>query len=372
MNTKIDKYFEEVEDPRREKSIDHKLIDIIVIAVCAVISGADNWNDIEDYGKEKENWLEELLELPNGIPSHDTIARVFQLIDPNKFEKCFQNWIKDIVDLKKGEVIAIDGKTQRGSLDKNKSAIHTVSAWARDNKLVLGQIKTEEKSNEITAIPELLDMLDIEGTTVTIDAMGCQKAIVKKIRAKKANYTLGLKGNQGKTHRLVKEIFKGDLTTVKKDEYTTDEVNRDRKEKRKYTAISVKDQFEHLRMIGTQEREWIDLKSIIEVESRRETKEKVSTEKRYYISSLDADAKELAESIRGHWSIENTLHWSLDINFRADESRIRKGHSQENFVVLKHLALSLLKQEKSSKRGLKGKRLKAGWNNKYLLTILKG
>lgn len=368
----IIKYFDKVEDFRREKSIKHKLIDIIVIAVSAVICGADNWNDIEDYGKEKEPWLKTFLELENGIPAHDTFARVFQLVNSEQFEKCFRRWIKDIVDLKQGEIISIDGKTQRGSLDKNKSAIHTVSAWARSNKLVLGQVKTEEKSNEITAIPELLDTLDIEGTTITIDAMGCQKAIVKKIRSKKADYTIGLKGNQGKTLQLTKGVFEEDLKKVKKDVYITEEKTRNRKERRKYTAIPIENQFEHLKMLGSQDREWIDLTSIIQVESQREIKGKISTEKRYYISSLEADAKELAESIRGHWSIENALHWSLDINFRADESRMRKGHSQENFVILRHLALSLLKQEKSSRRGLKGKRLKAGWGNKYLLKILKG
>ena len=371
IETTITEYFGEIEEPRREYSIQHKLIDIITISICAVISGADKWEEIEDYGHEKKEWLETILELPNGIPSHDTISRVFQLIDPRQFEKGFQKWISSITKLKKGEIVAIDGKTQRRSFDNNKSAIHTISAWARENQIVLGQLKTEEKSNEITAIPELLDSIDVKGTTVTIDAMGCQKYIAKKIIDKEANYTLGLKGNQSKTHKRVKRIFSKDLSKIKHDKYETKEKKHGREEERKYRVIPIKNQFEYLKMLGTQEREWIGLKSIVEVESIRKVKNKTSNEKRYYLSSLEANAEEIANTVRGHWSIENSLHWSLDVTFREDESRIRKGYSQENFVVLRHIALCLLKREKSSRRGIKGKRLKAGWSNDYLLKVLK-
>jgi predicted transposase YbfD/YdcC len=362
-------HFSKLKDPRIERKKLHKLIDIFVIAICAVICGADDWVAIEMFGKTKYKWFKEFLELKNGIPSHDTFGRIFARIKPNEFKRCFLKWIQAIAKISNGEIIPIDGKTLRRSYssEDNKAAIHMVSAWACKNKMVLGQVKTSEKSNEITAIPKLLNMLEIAGCIVTIDAMGCQKNIASKILEKSADYVLALKGNQGTLLEDVKlyldDLKKNNLKDVKYDYHEEIEKNRERIEKRRYWITT---EVEWL----NERHKWEGLKSIGVVESRRQIKDTISTEYRYYICSIEAIAKIFANAVRSHWAIENSLHWTLDIAFREDESRIRKDHSPENFALLRHIALNLLKNEKSCKVGVKNKRLKAGWDNRYLEKLL--
>src|SRR3990172_1341865 len=367
----IVEHFKDIEDPRIERGKLHNLIDIITIAICAVICGADTWEDIELYGETKHEWLKQFLELPNGIPSHDTFGRVFSIISPVEFQRSFLNWIKAISESIEREVVAIDGKTSRRSYDKSKGkgAIHMVSAWATANRVVLGQVKTEDKSNEITAIPELLDILALNGCIVTIDAMGCQKNISAKIIEKGADYVLALKGNQGILHEDIKLFFQDAKETsfkdIHHDFYETIDGDHGRIETRRYSIVSDIEWLEG-------KADWKEIKSIGMVESEREIGDKVTKETRYYISSLPSNAKLFGDAVRKHWGIENSLHWVLDVVFREDECRIRKGHAAENFAVLRHIALNLIREEKSIKRGAKGKRLKAGWDNDYLSKILCG
>ena len=367
----IVEHFKDIEDPRIERGKLHNLIDIIAIAICAVICGADTWEDIELFGEAKHEWLKQFLELPNGIPSHDTFGRVFSIISPVEFQRSFLNWIKAISESIEREVVAIDGKTSRRSYDKSKGkgAIHMVSAWATANRVVLGQVKTEDKSNEITAIPELLDILALNGCIVTIDAMGCQKNISAKIIEKGADYVLALKGNQGTLHEDIKLFFQDAKETsfkdIHHDFYETIDGDHGRIETRRYSIVSDIEWLEG-------KADWKEIKSIGMVESEREIGDKVTKETRYYISSLPSNAKLFGDAVRKHWGIENSLHWVLDVVFREDECRIRKGYAAENFAVLRHIALNLIREEKSIKRGAKGKRLKAGWDNDYLSKILCG
>ena len=367
----IAEHFEAVEDPRIERSKEHLLIDILTIAILAVICGADGWVGIETYGKSKYTWLQTFLALPNGIPSHDTFARVFARLDPEQLQSCFLNWVRSVSRVTEGEVIAIDGKTVRRSYDKgkDKGAIHMVSAWASQNRLVLGQRKIEDKSNEITAIPELLKVIDIQGCIVTIDAMGTQKEIAKQVIEQDGDYVLALKGNQGNLFEDVQQIFaiaqSQDFKDIDYDFYETLDTGHGRIERRRYWSLG---QVESL--IDAQK--WAQFSSITMVESLRKCDGKTSRELRYYISSLEPDAKCLAESIRSHWGIENSLHWVLDVAFREDESRIRTGNAPENFTLLRQIALSALNQEKTAKVGLKNKRLRAGWDDLYLLQVLVG
>jgi predicted transposase YbfD/YdcC len=311
------------------------------------------------------------LQLPNGIPSHDTFGRVFSLIAPSHFQQCFINWVESVTDILKGQVVAIDGKTLRRSHDKKseKSAIHMVSAWAAKNRTVLGQVKTEEKSNEITAIPELLEVLDISGCIVTIDAMGCQKKIAGKIIEKDADYILALKGNQGNLAKEVEAFFteadKNSYNGMSVDFYETKDVNHGRIEYRRYWLTDAIDG-----IAGTES--WPGLKTVGMVESERHVDDDVSIEYRYYISSIENDAKKFGDGVRAHWGIENSLHWVLDIAFREDESRVRTGNAPENLATARHIALNLLKNEKTAKIGVKNKRLKAGWDNSYLAKLLIG
>lgn len=367
----IVEHFKNIEDPRIDRGKLHNLMDIIAIAICAVICGADTWEDIELFGETKHEWLKQFLELPNGIPSHDTFGRVFSIISPVEFQRSFLNWVKAISESIEKEVVAIDGKTSRRSYDrgKGKGAIHIVSAWATANRVVLGQVKTEDKSNEITAIPELLDILALNGCIVTIDAMGCQKSIAAGIIDKGADYVLALKGNQGTLHEDIKLFFQDANDTsfkdIRHDFHETIDGDHGRIETRRYWTVSDIDWLEG-------KADWKELKSIGMVESEREIGEKVTKEIRYYISSLPGNAKQFGDAVRRHWGIENSLHWVLDVAFREDECRIRKGYAAENFAVLRHIALNLVREEKSIKRGVKGKRLKAGWDNDYLGKILSG
>lgn len=370
----IQECFADLPDPRMEAKTRHKLLDIITITICAVLCGADTWVDVEAYGNAKRQWFETFLELPNGIPSHDTFGRVFSLVSSTDLEACFANWVRTVARVMKGEVVAIDGKTLRRSYDSasDKPAIHMVSAWASANSLVLGQLKTEEKSNEITAIPELLRVLELKGCLVTIDAMGCQKEIAAQIVEQEADYVLALKGNQGRLHDAVCERFEAarreqeeNSTHLKLDYHETTEKGHGRLETRRCWVLPADN--------GLPGYEgWTDLESLILVESERCAGGETSTECRYYLSSVEASAEAMAAAVRAHWGIENSTHWILDVAFREDESRVRKGHAAANLSIIRRLALNLLKREKSAKMGTKAKRLKAGWDNDYLVKVLFG
>jgi len=368
--TTIEDHFSPLKDPRMERTKRHKLIDIVIITICAVISGADDWVSIALYGCAKYEWFQQFLELPNGIPSHDTFARVFARIDPKQFQECFINWIKSVDKKIPEEVIAVDGKTLRSSYDNGgeKGAIHMVSAWATEKKLVLGQRKVDDKSNEITAIPELLKILELEGYIVTMDAMGCQREIVKLITNKSADYVIALKQNQGNLYEEVVEIFKQVIRErnvgYKYDTFEIETAEHGRKERRSYMVLNnISDQI-------TVANKWTNLNSIVMIEYLREEDGKTKIETRYYISSLTKNGEEFAKIIRSHWQVENSLHWVLDVQFNEDKCRIRKDHSAENLAVVRHIALNLLKQDKSVKVGIKNKRFLAGIDENYLMNVL--
>ena len=365
-------HFGKMEDPRVEWSIQHKLIDIITIAICAVICGADTWVDIEAYGLAKSEWLKQFLELPNGIPSHDTFARVFARLDPEQFQQSFLSWVKSISNLTQGEVIAIDGKTLRHSYDhsQEKSAIQMVSAWATNNRLVLGQVKVDCKSNEIKAIPELLKVLSLRGCIVTIDALGCQKEIVKLIAGQEADYVITLKKNQSSLHKRVEALFSEALRSKYQGFIHSIERRAEESHSREETRYCV--MLSNVQNQIDPEGEWQNLQSIGRADVMRTVKGKTKIETRYFISSLPNNAKLLAQSIRQHWGIENSLHWVLDVAFREDDSRIRIDNTPQKFAILRHIPNSLLQQNKSVKTGIKNKRLKAGWNNEYLTKVLFG
>jgi predicted transposase YbfD/YdcC len=364
-------YFGTLEDPRIERTKLHHLLDIVALTICAVICGADGPVDIEQYGHEKRAWLQTFLQLPNGIPSHDTIGRVLSRIDPQQFQACFLRWVRCLCQLSHGEVVPIDGKTLRHSYDTEigQSAIHMVSAWAASNCMVLGQLKVTDKSNEITAIPELLDVLDLAGCIVTIDALGCQKTIAQRIIAKEAAYILAVKENHGQLYadiaqtftRLVQDPTRASLL----DYYESTTHGHGRQEIRRcWTTADLSE----VRNTA----DWAGLQSIGLIATERTKDGETSTEQRYFVLSLANNAQRFGTSVRAHWGIENLVHWVLDVAFREDMSRIRMYHGPENFAIVRHIALNLLRQESTFQGSVKTKRLKAGWNNHYLAKVLCG
>jgi predicted transposase YbfD/YdcC len=368
----IEEHFSKVSDPRKDRTKDHKLIDIIAIAICAVICGAEGWTDIELFGNSKLHWLATFLELPNGIPSHDTFGRVFSLIDAQQFQLAFYEWVWAVNDILQGQVINIDGKCLRGSDDKRlgKRAIYMVSAWAVENEIVLGQRKVDEKSNEITAIPELLKMLAISGCIVTIDAMGTQTNIAKTIVEANADYVLSVKENQGHLFEDISVLFAVDQ--VQNFKYASFEYKKT--VNKGHGRIDVRECWstsnpEYLNLIRGLEN-WAGLQSIIMVACTRIIGDKETKYVRYYISSLLSNAEQILQAVRKHWSIENKLHWVLDVALNEDRSRVRKDQAPENFAVLRHIALNLLKQEKTAKGGIHAKQFQAALNEDYLLKIL--
>ena len=371
LNSLIDS-FKDLPDPRSERNQDHPLMSILFIAICGAISGADNWVDIEAYGKAKQAWLERWINLPHGIPSHDTFGRVFRFIDPQAFQERFLEWVRQLGTMKRGEVVAMDGKQMRGSKDGRfgKDGLYMVSAWAVEHGMVLGQRKVDEKSNEITAIPELLEVLDVTGCIVTIDAMGCQREIAEKIVSQQADYMLAVKGNQGTLAQDITDLFAGfeqaHWYEVLHDYAKT--VNKDhaRLEIRECWVVSQPEYLSYLRRY----RDWKDLHSLVKVVSQRQLNGKTTAKVRYFISSLTPTAHHALAVCRDHWQIENDLHWVLDVAFAQDHNRVHKDHAPENLAVLQHIALNLLKQERSTRSSIKTKRLRAGWDDHYLFKVL--
>jgi len=384
--------FAQLEDPRMNRTKHHPLENILTIAICAVLCGADGWVDIAEFGRGKKDWFTTFLHMPKGIPSHDTFGRVFAALNPLAFETCFIAWINTLAVATEGRLIAIDGKTLRRSLDiaNGKAAIHMVSAWCAANHMVLGQLATDDQSNEITAIPELLKLLDIRGAVITIDAMGCQKDIAEQIVDQGGDYILHLKGNQGTLHQETVQLFEECLTDdcrgIATRQARTTNKGHGRIEQRHLVATNDVGWF-------AERGKWKGLRSLIRVQCQRTIGDKTTHETHYFISSLrvvnprkagktvetatttKADGKtvsaaKLLEYIRGHWGVENGLHWCLDIAFADDDRRIRMGHAAENFARLARLALNLLKAQTNHKVGIKLKRKCCGWSNDYLARVL--
>lgn len=363
-------FFAELPDPRSPLGRRHQLGDLLTIAICGVICGAESWTEVAQFGRDKLAWFRTFLALPHGIASHDTFGRIFALLDPEAFERCFVAWMESLADRSGRRIVAVDGKTLRHSFDHawDQAAVHMVSAFASANRLVLGQIATEAKSNEITAIPKLLELLDLRGAVITIDAMGCQKEIARTILKQGGDYVLAVKGNQPTLYEQVRglmdEGIRESFQWMRHDGCVETDGDHGRIETRRvWTTPDVQ------WLKGVED--WPGLHSLAVVEATREVHGKTSRERRYFISSLNGqDARATGAAIRAHWCIENQLHWSLDVSFREDDCRIRKGHAAENFSRLRRIALNLLKMEKSVNVGVHAKRLKAGWNHDYLLRVL--
>jgi predicted transposase YbfD/YdcC len=369
-SARIQDHFNDLTDPRRREVV-YPLINIVVIAVCAVICGADDFVAIAEFGVNKRQWLSRFLDLRSGIPSHDRFNAILAAIKPAEFEKCLLSWVAALHEITDGQVVAIDGKTLRRSFDTahGKAAIHMVSAWATTNSISLGQVVVDAKSNEITAIPKLLEMLELSGTLVTIDAMGCQTDIAQRIVAADADYVLAVKSNQPTLHKGIAAFFndhlEDDFARTKVRRYETQEKGHGREENRYYCVCPVPDD------LPDRDR-WAELRAIGVAISTTQREGKECNEVRYYILSKYLAGKRFAGAVREHWGIENRLHWQLDVTFQEDQCRIRKGHADANFSILRRTALSLLKNERTKKVGIKNKRLTAGWDEAYLEKVLVG
>lgn len=350
-------------DPRIDRTKAHHLIDIIVITVLAVICGADGWVDVETFGDEREEWLKQFLSLSNGIPSHDTFGRVFSLLDSDAFQRCFFSWVKTVQIKTNGTVVAIDGKAVRRSHGQNQKPLHIISAFACASGITLGQLKVDGKSNEITAIPELLDTLLLKGCIVTIDAMGTQGWIVQKIRQHQADYLLAVKANQKRLQQDIAATFDRPKKTTTIDHCRSSESMHGREDVRECWVTN------DLSAVRDRSK-WIDLTSVVRLSHTRTVARKTTQETRYYITSLPPDAATLLQAVRDHWKIENQLHWSLDVSFREDESRVRIGHAGENLALVRKLALHVLQADTTTKKGIKAKRLKAALSQSYLERVL--
>jgi predicted transposase YbfD/YdcC len=371
-------HFKDLADPRIDRTKEHDLIDVLIIAVCCLLCAGESFNDMEDFGKAKEEWFKGFLKLRHGIPSHDTFNRVFQALDPKQFLECFLRWTQSLREAIPQEVVALDGKALRRAMNKSQTPRYIVSAWAESNGLVLGQLKVDEKSNEITAVPELLRVLELAGCIVTVDAMGCQKKIAKEIIEADADYVLALKGNQEKVHQEVKSFLDASLEQQKQQRpkgalvpkeaaalksCETVEKDHGRIETRRYYQSDYLDWF-------ADKDQWEGLRSVGMVESIRQIDGKSTLERRYYLSSLPVEVETFGRAVRGHWGVENKLHWVMDVCFREDQSRARQGYAAENLATLRRLALNLLKREKTKRRGIRGKQLNASWDHPYLLRLL--
>jgi predicted transposase YbfD/YdcC len=366
-------HFHKLPDPRVDRTKEHNLSDILVIAIGTLLCGGESFNDMEDFGRAKRDWFQTFLTLRNGIPSHDTFNRVFAALDPAQFLDCFLSWTQSLRQAIPQEIVALDGKALRRALAADQSIQYVVSAWAESNSLVLGQLKVAEKSNEITAVPALLRVLELAGCIVTVDAMGCQKTIAKEIREADADYVLALKGNHEVVHAEVKTFLDDavarvgatplPLATATFAALETVEKDHGRHETRRYYQSTTIEWF-------ADSGQWQGLRSVGMVEALRAVKGQRTIERRYYLTSLPLDVATFARAVRGHWGIENKLHWVLDVSMREDQSRARAGHAAENLATLRRLALNLLNRERTKKRGIKGKQLNAGWNHAYLLQLL--
>lgn len=367
----IEDCFGDIEDGRVGGRCWYPLVEVITIAICGAIAGAETWIDIETFGKSKREWLGEFLELKHGTPSHDTFGDIFAMIDGDEFQRSFIRWVEGVFTVTQGQVVSIDGKTARRSHDKaiGKDAIHVVSAWASVNGITLGQRKVDDKSNEITAIPQLLELLSIPGCIVTIDAMGCQKKIAQKIRDKQADYVLAVKDNQGKLHQDIQDWFahadQVAFKEIKHDYYQTVNKGHGRIEIRQCSVITDPVAFDYIRHYEG----WADLTSIVRVQRERRLPDKVEQEVAYYISSLSGSAETVLNATRQHWAIENSLHWVMDVTFQEDRMRTRKGDSPQNLIVLRNIALNILKQD-SSKGSLRQKRYRAALDDTFLHKLL--
>jgi predicted transposase YbfD/YdcC len=359
----LQEHFASIKDFRQQHKVEHLLIDILILSIIAVICGATEYKEIEIFGKSKESFLKQFLSLPNGIPSHDTIERVIIAINPKEFHQCFMNWVKSLCASTFGELIAMDGKTSKGSYDtyRKQSPIHLVNAWSTLNGVVLGQYKVDDKSNEITALPKLLSMLQIEGCIISVDAMGCQKEIAKQIVEAKADYILALKANQETLQQEAIHLFTHAKITNRDEDV---DINGNRIEIRKCTVLT------DLSLLD-EKQNWSNLNAVVRIQSTREVANRKTTETRYYISSLTTTAKEFNRLIRSHWQVENKLHWQLDVTFCEDKSRKRKGNSAENFSLLTKTALNIIRTNTHDKISLANKQYKAALNEDYLLNIIK-
>lgn len=375
--TSIEVYFGHLPDPRVERTRVHRLTDLLTIALCAILCGANDWVAVETFGHAKEAWLRTFLALPSGIPSHDTFGRVFARLDPAALQHCFVAWVQAVVGELPAQVVAIDGKTSRGSADRSRgqAALHLVSAWATASGLVLGQEATDAKSNEITAIPRLLRLLALDGCVVTMDAMGCQRTIAAQLQEQGADYVLALKGNQPTLHATVAAAFAETHTTasgawqpVEQDAAQTLDGGHGRVERRRYTALSDPDLLACLDPTGA----WPGLRAVIEVQTARRPATAPASEQRYYLASLPPDAARLGQAIRAHWGIENRLHWVLDVQFREDASAVRVGEGAHTFTVLRQLALNLIRQDHTARGSIASKRFRAALDDTYLARLLAG